>query len=82
MSVLYMHQIHVLYCHPVIGYLFSSLAGAIGGNMGLLLGASLVTLFELFDLIVYNGIKKLYLRHRKPPKQNGAYEIGVDKNGF
>ena len=34
-------------------------AGEIGGNMGLFLGASIVTVFEVLDLILYH----LALRH-------------------
>ena len=34
------------------------LAGDVGGYMGLLLGASAVTVFELLDVIIYNLFKK------------------------
>lgn len=33
-------------------------AGDIGGLLGLLLGASAVTLFEVLDLILYNTLRK------------------------
>lgn len=32
--------------------------GEVGGLMGLLLGASLITLFEVFDLLIYNWCVK------------------------
>ena len=33
-----------------------------GGFMGLLLGASVLTVFELFDLVLFNFVKKLQRR--------------------
>ena len=38
------------------------LLGDIGGYIGLLLGASVLTVIELLDLIIYNGIRKMYAR--------------------
>lgn len=35
--------------------------------MGLLLGGSAITLFELLDLIIYNVIHKLKNRNKAPP---------------
>ncbi len=34
------------------------LPGDVGGFMGLLLGGSAITIFELMDLIIYNVIRK------------------------
>lgn len=39
--------------------------GDVGGFMGLLLGGSVLTVFELIDLIIFNFVKKL-LRHPDP----------------
>ncbi len=36
-----------------------------GGFLGLLLGASVLTMFELVDLIVYNGLIKLIYQKKK-----------------
>ena len=33
--------------------------GDLGGNMGLLVGASVITVFELLDLFIYHAIVKL-----------------------
>ena len=35
-----------------------------GGFMGLLLGASVLTVFELFDLVLFNFVKKFQRRQR------------------
>ena len=40
--------------------------------MGLLLGASALTVVELLDLIFYNGIRKLYTQ--RPSKDNKDVE--------
>ena len=38
------------------------LTGDMGGFMGLLLGMSVITLAEVLDLFIYNGIVKLTLK--------------------
>ena len=43
--------------------------GDVGGFMGLLLGGSALTVFELMDLILFNFIKKLVAKRSVlPPK--------------
>ena len=37
--------------------------GDIGGYMGLFLGASIVTVCEIFDVVIYNALRKLKCRH-------------------
>ena len=44
--------------HPKVT-LYGFFAGNVGGYMGLLLGASVVTVFEVIDLFVYNLIIKI-----------------------
>ena len=39
-------------------------SGDFGGYMGLLIGASAMTAFELLDLFIYNTIRKLRSRKR------------------
>ena len=39
---------------------FINISGDIGGYMGLLLGASVMTVFEFVDFIFYNIAAKLY----------------------
>ena len=34
------------------------LAGELGGYLGLLLGASVVTVFELLDFVIYNSARR------------------------
>ena len=41
-----------------MGYFFR-ISGEVGGLMGLLLGCSVITLFEVFDLIFYNCLVKI-----------------------
>ena len=39
--------------------------------MGLFLGASVITLFEILDLLIYNGYKKMTARKtRDKPSEN------------
>ena len=40
-------------------------SGEVGGYMGLLIGASALTLLEFFDLIVYNTILKCMEKKRR-----------------
>ena len=50
----YHHTYHLL----PYKYVKTPLTGDVGGYMGLLLGASVVTVFELLDFIIYNLFKK------------------------
>ena len=34
--------------------------GEVGGFMGLLLGGSIISIFELLDFVLYNMMKKMY----------------------
>ena len=47
---------------PVSQIMF--IAGDLGGFMGLLLGASVLTLCELFDFLIYNCFRKIRNRRR------------------
>ena len=51
--------------------MFSTIAGDVGGYMGLLLGASAVTVFEVLDLLIYNMILKC-LTGLNPEKTHGT----------
>jgi len=46
-------------------------SGDFGGYLGLLLGGSAMSLFEVLDLLIYNGFVKLTTRKAKPPVTNG-----------
>jgi len=37
----------------------SCIAGDLGGQYGLFLGGSAISIFEVFDVIIYNGLLKL-----------------------
>ena len=39
--------------------------GEIGGLMGLLMGASVLSICEVFDLVVYNSFRKVHNRHSR-----------------
>ena len=39
--------------------------GDIGGYMGLLLGASALTVAEVLDLIFYNGVRKIWKKNKE-----------------
>ncbi|XP_074655666.1 uncharacterized protein LOC141909180 [Tubulanus polymorphus] len=47
-----------------------SFLGEVGGYMGLLLGASIFTLFEIVDLILHNVAKSIYFRHCRRENRN------------
>ena len=47
----------------------ASFAGEIGGYMGLLIGMSALTLFELIDLVIYYTINMVYVRWREAREQ-------------
>ena len=48
-----------------------ALAGEVGGFMGLLMGASVMTLIELLDLIIYNLFRKAKAR------QNATHRLSA-----
>jgi len=48
-------------------------AGEMGGFIGLLLGASVLTLFEIIDLFVYNAFAKYCCRRVAPRKNNNVW---------
>ena len=52
--------------------------GDMGGYMGLLLGASAMTVVELLDLIIYNCVRKCRDRNDKTGRRNGlSFMMGV-----
>ena len=53
--------------------------GEVGGLMGLLLGASVMTIFEFVDLIIYNTCLRC-LRSRKVSDRKTAYKIKLEKS--
>ena len=48
--------------------------GEIGGYMGLLLGASALTVIEILDLIFYNGMRKIWSKSSKERKNTEEEE--------
>ena len=53
-------------------------AGEIGGYMGLLIGASAITLIEVFDLIIFNICRKLSkLKKVEPTPTSSTTTISV-----
>ena len=53
------------------------LPGEIGGLMGLLLGASVLTIFELLDLFFYHGAVKCALHCCRKPGSPGRRAIKI-----
>ncbi len=49
-------------------------AGEVGGLMGLMLGASVMTVCELVDLLIYNGIIKCLNKKRVKPGEEETIE--------
>lgn len=49
-----------MYTHPTTKVMADhfSFVGDLGGNLGLLLGGTVITIFEVLDLIIYNSIIK------------------------
>ena len=54
--------------------------GDMGGFMGLLLGASVMTICELLDLMIYNCFRKLRNRRRVNSKGVTAWAIPTEKS--
>lgn len=48
--------------------------GDVGGFMGLLLGASALTVFELIDLVIMNFAKKLHSEKKRKAKEQARME--------
>ena len=53
---------HPLFLSMIMNILVT---GDIGGSMGLFVGASVITVFELFDAILHNLSKRQFLRPEK-----------------
>ena len=67
---------HVLAQHGVdyfqlcwVNLFYIILAGDLGGYMGLLVGGSVITVFEILDLFCYNSLAKLYGYFKKKKQQ-------------
>ena len=60
-----------------IGLTKTLFSGDFGGYLGLLVGASVITVFELLDLVIYNGAVKLRKRFpaRKTEDQPQNYNV-------
>ena len=56
--------------------------GDMGGYLGLLIGASAITVFELVDLIVYNCFRKMLLREKPKPKQEEEKGMALEINNY
>ena len=52
--------------HVIVHWLITWFAGDVGGYMGLLLGGSVLTVFELLDLVIFNFVKKLIAQGKLP----------------
>ena len=69
----------------IIHILFFLSPGDLGGNMGLLLGLSALSIFEILDLIIYNSFRKCvaFIRSKKegtPGKDlEGAINVFLSK---
>ncbi|XP_072171081.1 acid-sensing ion channel 1-like [Diadema setosum] len=61
----YMKNLNILHISQQTGYTFSSLLSDIGGGLGLWIGGSILTCFEVFDLIVYS----LYVTSKRIQRQ-------------
>ena len=59
-------------CMYVCMYRVRACSGELGGFIGLLLGASVLTIFEIIDLFVYNAFAKYCCRRRVSPKNAWA----------
>ena len=63
----------------------SHFTGELGGLLGLLLGASVLTLVELMDMLIYNGIIKCIIsykeRHGNKEVEYTAQQNGTIPNG-
>ena len=49
------------------------ISGELGGFMGLFLGASVLTLCELFDFLIYNCVRKLHNRRKVSSDVSAAW---------
>ena len=58
------------------------LAGEVGGLMGLMLGASVMTVCELIDLLLYNGVIKYVIRKRVGHKNDNDQVRKNDEDGI
>ena len=54
-------------------------SGDMGGYMGLLLGASCMTLIELLDLLIYSGARKCKSRNQVGSSTSSKAEITPQK---
>ncbi len=68
-------------------HILSIILGDVGGFMGLLLGGSVLTVFELMDLLIFNFFKKMFVKKSlmmqlpKPEVLNAKSEDKVNGSG-
>ena len=56
-------------------------SGDVGGYLGLLIGASIITLFEVLDLVLYNIIVKYLLKKRDDVEKSRDQEVAEFEDG-
>ena len=50
-----------------------------GGYMGLLIGGSVITLFEILDLVLYNCLRKMAHARKVAPTRSKVININVQE---
>ena len=60
LALLFRYQIRKFVLYAQQYTCFFIFLGEVGGFMGLLLGGSIISIFELLDFVLYNMMKKMY----------------------
>ena len=63
-------------CIRILYFLQFIVIGDMGGYLGLLIGASVVTIFEVLDLIIDTAINKLFGRKKKKKRRRQRDQRG------